>query len=130
MNKNFRPFITTAICAVIIFLLTFYFYNIAGSSGFIISNCVLYAVLGVLIGRVWSVYPWQIGLIASLPGWIFTAWRFFARNEEIPDIALNVSLFYWHPILSMIASYVGTYFGRWLAFRQKKARSTDAEEKE
>jgi len=130
MNRNLRPFIVTAITSVIIFSLSFYFYNTAGSSGLILSNCAMYALLGILVGRAWSVYPWQIGLIGSWPSWVFIAWRLFYRNEEPQDIALNVSLFYWYPILSMIAGYVGTYFGRWLAFRQKKSSVAEADRKD
>ena len=129
MVKNLRPFLATSLLAVTIFLITFFVYRVADSSGLILSNCLLYALLGILVGRTWTVYPWQIGLLASLPGWIFLAWRLFT-TEAPYDIGLSVPLFYFVPSISMIASYVGTYFGRWLAFRRKQKSRAAAKEEE
>ena len=124
MLKNLRPFPVTAVTSMIVFLLSFYVYHLADGSALMISNFVLYGALGILVGRVWSVYPWQIGLWASLPNWVFVAWRFLSTSDPAGDI-LNVSVFYWIPMIAMISSYVGTYFGRWLAFREKKRAAAE-----
>ena len=119
MLKNFRPFPVTAVTSVIVFLSSFYVYHLADGSALMITNFVLYSALGIFVGKVWSVYPWQIGIWASLPNWVFVAWRFFSTSDPDGDIQ-NVSVFYWIPMIAMISSYVGTYFGRWLVFRDKK----------
>ncbi|GEM_PF-4453223 len=130
MKYNLRPFIITTITSVIIFSVPLQFFDLGHGSALIVSHCFLYAILGILVGTKWSVYPWQIGIFASLPSWIYLGWRLIFRDQDPNDIALNISFFYFHPMLSMISSYVGTYFGRWLAFRQKKSSVAEADRKD
>ena len=125
MKHNIRPFSVTFLGAATALLLALYMYQGVGSIGFIFGICGCNILLGYLVGKSWPVYPWQIAILASIPSWLFLAWRMYSSHDPY-NIGIDFSLFLWLPIISLFSAYGGTYGARWLSIsRRKKAASEE-----
>lgn len=119
MKNNFRPFSVTLLCAIVGLGLAMFLYKGGGGSALITGLSVLYVAGAIYVGITWPVYPWQIGLVSSVPSWIFLVWRSII-SQDPADLTLNITLFFFLPLISFFSTYVGVYIGRRIAIRKKK----------
>jgi len=127
MQTNINPYLVIIFGAVITLYLALIGFDVGGVTGFLITVCVLMIPIGVMTGFFWTIYPWKLALAGSIPSWLFLLWRSYKATSPT-DVALNLGVFVFVPIISITTSYFGLYVGRWIAIKRKaKAASTQEE---
>jgi len=116
--KKLHPFSVTLAGAVALCVVCVYIGVTSNTVIMSASAAVLYILLGLLVGRTWSVYPWQISIVGSLPSWIFLLWRILSISDQYAA-AMEASRFSFLPMISLVTVYFGSYAGRWMTLRRK-----------
>ena len=104
--------------AVLILVISTFAFKLFGSTTLLICTAVLSIPFGIFIGWLWTVYPWQIAAIGSLPGWGFLCWRFLSTSDP-HDAALNATLFAFLAMIAMASLYFGAFIGRWISIKKR-----------
>ena len=120
--KKLHPFSVTIAGAVLLSMVCVYAGAATSAATMSLLAAVLFMTMGFLIGRTWTVYPWQISIIGSLPGWIFLLWRILSNSDQY-TAAREASTFAFLPMISMLTLYFGVYLGRWVAARRRIGRT-------
>lgn len=75
-------------------------------------------------GIMWPVLPWQVGVTAGIPSFLFLIWHLVTAENPV-EAGLSLSSFAFLPVLALASSYFGTFLGRWIAIRRKQRASSD-----
>lgn len=105
--------------SVVSLLLSVTSYPLVGSVGVMTIAATTFMSLGLFVGTKWPLNAWLIGLLASVPCWIFLAWRLGVSTQP-EEIFVDQTLFVFIPSISMATTYLGSYLGRWILIRQKQ----------
>jgi hypothetical protein len=118
--KKLHPFPVMIFGSVVVLFISLLGFRLGGPIGFLLSAFVLYIPVGLLTGLSWTVYPWQVALIGSIPCFLFLIWRLVTSSTP-SDSALDESLFVFLPIISIVSGYFGAYMGRWITIRRRRS---------
>jgi hypothetical protein len=114
--------------SVLALFLSFIGFKFFGNTALLLSLCVLSVAIGTFTGFRWAVYPWQVAIVGFIPSLVFLLWRFYTSSDVI-DVSLNLSLFVFLPMISIISCYFGAYIGRWTAIGRKKRNVKEEQRK-
>ncbi|MBI4547375.1 MAG: hypothetical protein HY707_05310 [Ignavibacteriae bacterium] len=127
MQRKLNPYLVMIFGAVLALRLSLIGFDLFNVTGFLISVCILMIPVGIITGFFWTIYPWKLALVGSIPSWLFLLWRSYKATNPT-DVALSLGVFVFVPIITIAASYFGLYVGRWVAIRRKaKAVSSQQE---
>lgn len=104
--------------SVLALVLAIWSFRFGGGTAVLGIASLTFVLLGQIVGLKWPINAWMVGLVASIPCWIFLAWRLYSSVDP-GDVAIDRSLFVFLPLMSMAMSYIGAYLGRWMAIRRK-----------
>ena len=122
--KKSHPFPFILFGSVVALTLSFSAYKFGGTTALFVTISAFNFVVGVAVGRSWTIYPWQAGLIAGIPGIAFLFWRFITASDPM-EASVTSSQFSFLPMISIISCYFGAYIGRWLAIRKKRSAANE-----
>ncbi len=114
--------------SVLTLILAFQIFLHSGAALFLLAAFGFAATTGWIIGRFWSIYPWQVGFLGAIPSIVFIIWRFYSQ-ETMQEEVDNVSLFLFHPLIVAISGHFGALIGRWQALRSRTGGSRKPEGK-
>ena len=124
MANKVQPFPVVLFGSVVALILSVVAYRYFGEYAFVGTACLFNALLGLIVSLRWPINPWRIGVIAVIPSIVFLVWRWISYKSP-EDVALNMTLFIFLPIISLAAGYFGGFLGRSLVVRRMK-RSAQA----
>jgi hypothetical protein len=117
--KKVHPLVFTLFSAVVALFLSFAGFLYAGQTVLFILLFALHETIGVAAGLSWPVLPWQVGITAGIPSFLFLIWHLLTAANPM-EAGLSLSSFAFLPILAVASSYFGTILGRWIAIKRRQ----------